>query len=92
MPDPAYTAVYAWPWPGEDQLPQGARDALAAHDLAALLHARAADVQRARLLGVEDASGAILEIVDEEADAGREGYRDVISALRDAGLNVYAKK
>jgi hypothetical protein len=97
--DRSYTTIRAWPWPGEDQLPQTVRDALTAHEFEGLdadgVLAPDADrdpcASRAVLVSGDESSGVILTITGLEANGGIEAYRDLIDALHDAGLNIYAQ-
>ena len=90
MGDRAYTTVHAWPWPGEHELPQKACDALAAHNMSGIDEAGQCGLRNGSLLQGDEESGVIFEIVDEDANYGTEGYRALIDALHEAGLNVYA--
>lgn len=90
MGDRAYTTVRAWPWPGEDALPQEARDALAATELDGIDAATDGELHHASLVEGNESSGLILTIVNEEANYGIEAYREIIAALHAAGLNVFA--
>ena len=92
MPDGSHTTVYAWPWCGRDALPEAARDALDACGVAPLLRDNTrAETLETRLLDDVEHSTRILMIVDQEAVGGRYAYNDLIAALHDAGLSVYAK-
>jgi hypothetical protein len=88
MGDCAYTTVHAWPWLGERYLPKPARDMLAYHGVDGLDQGAGS---RADVTHSADGSYRIFRLVDEEADYGTEAYRALITALHDAGLNVFAQ-
>jgi hypothetical protein len=90
MGDRSYTTVRAWPWPGENALPPSARDALAANGFAGIDQAIDRQLGDAAIVDGDALSGPILTVVDEEANGGIEGYRDLIEALHEAGIFVYA--
>jgi hypothetical protein len=90
MSDYTYTAVYAYPWPGERSLPAQAREELAAHGLAGIDDAPQHRLRNGELFDGDEESGVILAIVNEQANYGTEAYRALIEALHDADLNVYA--
>jgi hypothetical protein len=94
MADCAYTTMRAWPWPGEAQLPQTVHDALAALELAGVATdgtvTETSTGTTAWLHDGDDASGRILALENNLASGGIEAYRELIDALHDAGLTVYA--
>ncbi len=90
MGDRTYTTVCAWPWPGEHNLPVKAREQLGIDGFAGIDDAPGRELRDGALLDGDERSGTILAIVDEEANYGTEAYRALITALHDAGLNVFA--
>lgn len=92
MPDGSRTTIYAWPWRSIGAIPDDARDALETSGVAALLgDGTRTETLEARLLDDVENSTRILMVVNEDADAGRYAYHDLIAALHDAGLSVYAR-
>jgi hypothetical protein len=90
MGDRTYTTVCAWPWPGERNLPVAAREELGVYGFAGIEDAPDRQLCEGELLDGDDRSGTIFAVVDGEANYGTEAYRSLITALHDAGLNVYA--
>jgi hypothetical protein len=90
MSDLSMTEVRAWPWPGEQQLPERARAALAAKRISGIDRAPGREQQNAVLIDGDEQTGVILRIVEEEADGGIEEFRELIEALHEAGLHVHA--
>jgi hypothetical protein len=73
-------------------IPDDARDALEVCGVAALLRDDTRTERlEVRLLEDVEHSTRILMVVDEDADSGRYAYHDLIAALHDAGMSVYAK-
>src|ERR1039458_5785014 len=91
MGDSSHTTVLAWPWPGEHNLAPQVRTKLDAHGLSGIDEKpRKIPFVEAQLHDGDQQSGVILAIVDEHADGGTEEYRELIQALHEAGLNLYA--
>jgi hypothetical protein len=91
MGDSSHTTVLAWPWPGEHNLTPQVRKELDTHGISGIDEKpRKIPCVEAQLHDGDQQSGVILAIVDEQADCGTEEYRELIQALHQAGLNVYA--
>lgn len=90
MGDRSYTTVCAWPWPGEDALPEEAGAALAAAGLAGIDATADRTAGDGAIADGDQSTGPILAIVDEEANYGIEAYRELVDALHEAGMNVFA--
>ena len=92
MGDYASTIVLAWPYPGENALPDTLRDLLAADGWLPDLDTPCdtpGDDDAVVLEGDSD-SGAILAITDTQANDGTAAFSEIITALNDAGMSVYA--
>ena len=94
MGDHAHTTLLAWPYPGRQRLPRRVLDELERHDALP----PSDDPTRQDFLGDagvvvlagDERSGLILAVVDEQASHGIAAYRNLIQALTDAGLHVFA--
>src|ERR1700733_3359087 len=92
MPDASNPTVFVWPWPGTDALPDDARAVFDARGLSELLlDGVRTETLEVRVLADDKEPDRILMIHDEDATGGRYAYHDLIEALHDGGLNVYAR-
>lgn len=92
MGDYANTLLLAWPYPGERALPDAIRDLLEMDfwlpDLDHPVDGLGDD--EAAVLAGDDDSGPILAISDTQANDGTERFRELIAALTEVGMSVYA--
>ena len=92
MGDYANTILLAWPYPGERALPEPLRDLLAADCWLPDLDEAVLEIEEnySVVLAGDADSGPILAISDTEANDGTGRFSDLIAALTDAGMSVYA--
>jgi hypothetical protein len=92
MPDASNTTVFVWPWRGTAALPDAARAVFDARGLSELLlDGVRTETLEVRGLADDEEPDRILMIHDENAAGGRYAYHDLIEALHDGGVNVYAR-
>jgi hypothetical protein len=92
MGDYANTILLAWPYPGEQALPDELRDLLETEAWLPDLDSPVAELEENEtvVLAGEEHSGRILAISDTEANGGTARFSDLITALTNAGMSVYA--
>ena len=92
MGDYANTILLAWPYPGEQALPDALRDLLAVESWLPDIDAPVEDIEwdYSVVLAGDEHSGRILAISDTEANEGTGRFSDLIAQLTAAGMSVYA--
>lgn len=93
MGDRAFTTVFAWPYPGRDNLPAAVLNELHAHDQLPVDDTPLDEWyggDGTAVLAGDQQTGLILAIADQEANYGTGAYSELIAAFGEAGLQVYA--